>query len=310
MTISPGHAATPAAPSTSQAEALTRSPDQRSAETEAGTPRPADRLHPAPACQTSRSGDQREARPAARAARPRSGCPAPIVVPASRSASTISTAAPREDERRRTRPRRAATIAAAGARPLRDERAGGEREQLAVARGDRGAEEPDPEREVLNDGAGGGDADAEQPAGGNLERAGARPSPACASAATDSRSRRQAINDWRSLRPSCTFDRRAGVDVVSPLFAEFVARLRVARSKMSGGTISPRIVFGQRVRLRRATRGRRPSSPSTPRFIKSATASLILLRHVGLQAFLHAAGSLEQLRPIGGRDGRSTPSSW
>ena len=53
--------------------------------------------------------------------------------------------------------------------PGRNERAGGERQQLALARGDGGAEEADPEREVLNDGTGGGNADAEQAANDDLE---------------------------------------------------------------------------------------------------------------------------------------------
>ena len=77
--------------------------------------------------------------------------------------------APREDERRARGDGGGDDVGDPAREARRDERAGGEREQLAVARGDGGAEEADPEREVLNDGAGSGDADAEQPAHGDLE---------------------------------------------------------------------------------------------------------------------------------------------
>ena len=54
--------------------------------------------------------------------------------------------------------------------PCGNERAGGEREQLAVARGDRGAEETDPQREVLNDGTGRRESRAERAAPDDLEQ--------------------------------------------------------------------------------------------------------------------------------------------
>src|SRR5436190_2223451 len=69
-------------------------------------------------------------------------------------------AAPGEHERGTRGDRRGKDVRDAARRAGGNERAGGEREQLALARGDGGAKEADPEGQVLNDGTGGGDADA------------------------------------------------------------------------------------------------------------------------------------------------------
>src|SRR5205823_12602584 len=73
-------------------------------------------------------------------------------------------AAPREDEGRAGAEGRRENVRGAAPDARRDERPGREREQLAVARGDRGAEEPDPERQMLNDWTGRGNAAPERAA--------------------------------------------------------------------------------------------------------------------------------------------------
>jgi len=56
------------------------------------------------------------------------------------------------------------------ARPPGHGRAGREREKFALARGDRRAEEADPQGEMLDEGTGAGDAHAEQPAHDDFEQ--------------------------------------------------------------------------------------------------------------------------------------------
>ena len=74
-----------------------------------------------------------------------------------------------EDRRHAGRDRRGEHCGAPAA-PAGHGRAGRERQKFALARGDRGAKEADPECEVLNERTGAGDADAEQPAHGDFEQ--------------------------------------------------------------------------------------------------------------------------------------------
>src|SRR3989442_2474445 len=119
--------------------------------------------------------------------------------------------------------------------PLWNERAGGERQQLPFARGDRGAEEADPEREVLNDRAGPGNAAAEEPARDDL-------------AERQNDHHQQRTRRDHVLEPD---ERALHLDVAGFLFLRYWARALGARSKMSGGTCTPRLVLARLSRLAR-----------------------------------------------------------
>ncbi len=169
MTTSPGHADTPSAsPTPSQGR---RSPDCPwiSATARRRPAAAASRsLHPAPAFHTRRAAMSGEGYRQDGLRHPGRNVRADRRLCLPLGPHHLHPA-PREDERYAGGHRGGDDVREPAPGCVRDQRAGGEGEQLPVARGDRGAEEPDPEREVLNDGAGSGDADAEQPAGGDLE---------------------------------------------------------------------------------------------------------------------------------------------
>ena len=196
-------------------------------------------------------------------------------------------------------PNAAARMSAARRQPPGgNERAGGEREQLAVARGDRRAEEADPQREMLNDRTGAGNAEAER-LRQKISSSGRTTIASSASDANDPRwrsdtvprQRRVVVNRelWlprrRSLRGGCVL--------------RYSSRSLTARSKMSGGTISPRIVFGE---VRRA--GCCHSGPVALVTVKPVLGhhrdgDRVLLRHLDLQPLLDAVRRGLQLRPVG-----------
>ncbi len=112
---------------------------------------------------------------------------------------------------------------------LRDERAGGEREQLVVARGNRRAKKRDPEDEMLNDGTGGGNADTEHAPRRNFQQ-GQHNHPR-------ERSRGNQIFDEA--------ERAAHRAAPAALRCLNASRSFSARSKMSAGTMSPRIALAR-----------------------------------------------------------------
>ncbi len=127
------------------------------------------------------------------------------------------------------------------------------------------------------------------------------------------RERGDGVLERREQRPICDLaiydvmiysarsaDRRSRI-VVSPLLPELVARLE-SRDRRYPAAPSRRASSSPA--RRPAARHSAPSAlvTVTPRFISVGDRRLILLRHVGLQAFLDAGGRLEQLRTIGGRD--------
>ena len=124
--------------------------------------------HDASARQASRNAIR--ANPTGRASCPtHAGTLAAMIVPVSRSRDDELDGAAGEDRRHAGRHRRG-EHRGGPARPPGHGRAGREREKLALARGDRRAEEADPQGEVLNERTGAGDADAEQPAHDDFEQ--------------------------------------------------------------------------------------------------------------------------------------------
>ncbi len=110
------------------------------------------------------------ANPTGRASCPtHAGTLAAMIVPVSRSVMTSWTAPQARIVAMQAATAAANTAAGRRARPGHG-RAGREREELALARGDRRAEEADPQGEVLNEGTGAGDAHAEQAAHDDFEQ--------------------------------------------------------------------------------------------------------------------------------------------
>ena len=178
------------------------------------------------------------------------GMPAPIVVPASRSISDHLPAAPREDGAAHGAERGGEDVGGAAPRAGGNERAGGERQQLAVARRDRRAEKANPQREMLNDRTGAGDADGRTRAATTISASG---STTITSSASDAMRLRSARQSSESSGQSQVVG-RGGLDdrliarcprLMCFLLLRNSSRALTARSKMSGGTISPRIVFAR-----------------------------------------------------------------
>jgi hypothetical protein len=109
---------------------------------------------------------------------------------------------------------------------LRNERGGREGEQRPFARAYRGAEETDPEHQVLDDGTGGGNADADGAAERNLDE---RQHDHCRE--RERGNRVLSGNEGAVHRPAS-----------AALLLRIASRAPAARSKTSRGTISPRIV--------------------------------------------------------------------
>src|SRR5437773_565040 len=138
-------------------------------------------------------------------------------------------AAPRQ-QRRGTGAERGRENAGRAAPAARgNERTRGEREQFPVAGCDRRAEKADPEREVLNDRTGTGDAAAER-----------LPHHDLAERQQDHHQQRERRDEV--LEPD---ERALHLAAAGFLFLRNSSRAFDARSKMSGGTCSPRIVFAR-----------------------------------------------------------------